>query len=58
MKFEIRRATSGQFFWRIVASNGQVLAASETYLAKASAVSAVTSVKANAGTAPTYDYAS
>jgi uncharacterized protein YegP (UPF0339 family) len=30
MQFEIRPAAGGEFYWRIVASNGQVLATSET----------------------------
>lgn len=56
MKFEIRKATNSQFFWRIVASNGQVLATSETYVAKASAISAASSVKAHSAGAPIHDY--
>lgn len=55
MKFEIRDATGGQFYWRIVASNGQVLATSETYYNKADARSAAQSVKDNAATAPISD---
>jgi uncharacterized protein YegP (UPF0339 family) len=34
MEFAIHRAVGGQYYWRIVASNGQVLANSETYLTK------------------------
>lgn len=56
MQFEIRDAVNGQYYWRIVASNGQVLATSETYVAKQSAINAASSVKTNAGTAPIYDY--
>lgn len=57
MKFEIRRSssTSQPYYWRIVASNGQVLAASETYVAKESAIRAAQSVKLNAGTAQIID---
>ncbi|MXW42909.1 MAG: DUF1508 domain-containing protein [Acidimicrobiia bacterium] len=36
MQFEIRDAVNEQYYWRIVASNGQVLATSETYVAKQS----------------------
>jgi uncharacterized protein YegP (UPF0339 family) len=38
-----------------VASNGQVLATSETYLQKAAAVSAVEPIKKNVATASTED---
>lgn len=37
MKAQIHKATNGQFFVRVVASNGAVLAHSETYTAKQSA---------------------
>jgi uncharacterized protein YegP (UPF0339 family) len=56
MQFEIRRAAGGQYYWRIVASNGQVLATSETYYNKADAQSAAESVKQSAASAPIYDY--
>jgi uncharacterized protein YegP (UPF0339 family) len=56
MQFEIRRASGGQYYWRIVASNGQVLATSETYYNKADAQSAAKSVKNHAAGAPIYDY--
>jgi uncharacterized protein YegP (UPF0339 family) len=57
MKFEIRRSssTSQPYYWRIVASNGQVLATSETYVAKQSAIDAARSVKLNAGAAQIVD---
>jgi uncharacterized protein len=55
MKFEIRRASGGQYYWRIVASNGQVLATSETYYTKASAQAAAESVRRDAGSAPISD---
>ena len=56
MQFEIRRASGGQYYWRIVASNGQVLATSETYYNKQDAHSAAESVKQSAAGAPIYDY--
>lgn len=56
MQFEIHRASGGQYYWRIVASNGQVLATSETYYNKADAQSAAESVRAYAASAPVYDY--
>jgi uncharacterized protein len=57
MQFEIHRASGGQYYWRIVASNGQVLATSETYYNKADAQSAAESVRSNAGSSPVYNYA-
>jgi len=56
MKFEIHRASGGQFYWRIVASNGQVLATSETYYNKADAQTAAESVRSHAGSALVYDF--
>jgi uncharacterized protein YegP (UPF0339 family) len=46
MKFQIVKGKSSTqpYFWRIVAANGQTLAVSENYVAKASAKSAVESV--------------
>jgi uncharacterized protein YegP (UPF0339 family) len=55
VQFEIHRASGGQFYWRIVASNGQVLATSETYYNKADAQSAAESVQRGAASAPLYD---
>lgn len=56
MKFEIHRASGGQYYWRIVASNGQVLATSETYYNRTDAQAAAESVKSQAGSAPIDDY--
>lgn len=57
MKFEIvkGKSTTQPYFWRIVASNGQTLAVSENYVAKASAKSAVESVMQNAAGATVID---
>jgi uncharacterized protein len=55
MQFEIRRASGGQYYWRIVASNGQVLATSESYYNRADAQSAAQSVKSGAPGAPIID---
>jgi uncharacterized protein YegP (UPF0339 family) len=57
MQFEIRRASGGQYYWRILAANGQVLATSETYYNKADALSAVESVRRGAGAAAVSDLA-
>jgi uncharacterized protein YegP (UPF0339 family) len=56
MQFEIRRASGGQYYWRIVGSNGQVLATSETYYNKADAESAANSVRSYAGSASIINY--
>jgi len=56
MRFEIHRASGGQYYWRIVASNGQVLATSETYYNKADAQSAAESVRSSVGSAQIHDY--
>lgn len=57
MKFQIVKGKSATqpYFWRIVASNGQTLAVSENYAQKASAKSAIESVKKSAGGATVED---
>ena len=57
MKFQIvkGKSTTQPYFWRIVASNGQTLAVSENYVAKASAKSAVESVIKHASGATVED---
>lgn len=57
MKFQIVKGKSAAqpYFWRIVASNGQTLAVSENYAQKASAKSAIESVKKSAGGASVED---
>jgi uncharacterized protein YegP (UPF0339 family) len=57
LRFEIHRASGGQYYWRIVAANGQVLATSETYYNKADARSAAESVRSLAVSAPVFDHA-
>ncbi len=52
-KFEVYKDAKGEFRWRLVASNGQIIAtAGESYKAKASALAGIESVKKNAPTAP------
>jgi uncharacterized protein YegP (UPF0339 family) len=48
MRFEICRSTNNRFYWVIVGANGEVMAQSETMVAKASSESAIRSVKAGA----------
>ncbi len=57
MKFEIVKGKSVKqpYFWRIVAANGQTLAVSENYVAKASAKSAAESVIKSASGASVVD---
>jgi uncharacterized protein YegP (UPF0339 family) len=57
MKFEIvkGKSTKQPYFWRIISSNGQTLAVSENYVAKASAKRAVASVMTNAPGATVVD---
>jgi uncharacterized protein len=57
MKFQIVKGKSATqpFFFRIVAANGQTLAVSENYAAKASAKSAVESIMKNAAGAKLED---
>ena len=57
MRFEIHRSINRQYFWRIVASNGQVLATSETYWNKQDAINAANSVKVHVANAQILDYA-
>lgn len=50
-KFEINRDTAGQFRFRLVATNGQVIAVSEGYTTKDNALNGIESVKQNAAAA-------
>ena len=55
-KFEIFKDKSGDFRWRLVHSNGQIIASSgEGYKAKANAVGGIDSVKENAPSATVED---
>ncbi|PZD74007.1 hypothetical protein C1752_01807 [Acaryochloris thomasi RCC1774] len=47
-KFELKRATNGQFHFNFKANNGQVILSSELYKAKASATNGIESVQMNA----------
>jgi uncharacterized protein YegP (UPF0339 family) len=51
-KFELTKDAKGEFRWRLVASNGQIIATGgEGYKAKESAKAGIESVKKNAPTA-------
>ncbi|MGY2746340.1 YegP family protein [Arthrobacter sp. UYCu723] len=47
-KFEVYKDKSGGFRFRLKAANGEVIASSQTYKSKASAMGGVESVKKNA----------
>jgi uncharacterized protein YegP (UPF0339 family) len=51
MKFVVKKTSNGQFRFNLVASNGQVVATSESYTRKASALETIESIKKNAGSA-------
>jgi hypothetical protein len=44
-KFEIYRDVAGQYRWRLVAGNGEIVAISESYTTVYSARNSVTSIK-------------
>lgn len=46
-KFEIKRSKNGEFYFHLLAGNGENILASETYKAKASAKNGIESVKRN-----------
>jgi len=48
VRFKIRKSTNSQYYFTIVASNGQVLATSETYHHKGDCQAAVQLIKAGA----------
>ncbi|HEX3488939.1 MAG TPA: DUF1508 domain-containing protein [Streptosporangiaceae bacterium] len=47
-KFVLKKGSTGQYHFNLVAGNGQVIATSEAYERKESALSGIESVKANA----------
>jgi uncharacterized protein YegP (UPF0339 family) len=57
-KFELYEDKSGQFRFRLKAGNGEVIAVSEAYKTKASALNGIESVKTNAGDAKVDDQTS
>jgi uncharacterized protein YegP (UPF0339 family) len=50
-KFVLKKGSTGKFSFSLVATNGQVIATSEAYESKASAVNGIESVKRNAADA-------
>ena len=53
--FEIKKAKDGEFYFHLKASNGQIILASEMYVAKSSAENGIESVKKNATTDSNYE---
>jgi uncharacterized protein YegP (UPF0339 family) len=57
-KFVLKKGSTGKFSFTLVATNGQVIATSEAYESKASAVNGIESVKRNAPNAEVDDQTS
>lgn len=55
MQFKIEKSRNGQYFVRLVASNGQILANTEEYTQKASALNAIRVIKEGAAGGATVD---
>jgi uncharacterized protein YegP (UPF0339 family) len=49
MKFQVKKTASGEFRFNLLASNGQVVATSESYSRKQSALDTIESIKKNVG---------
>ncbi|MEV6489306.1 DUF1508 domain-containing protein [Actinoplanes sp. NPDC051633] len=58
MKFVVKKTSNGEFRFNLVASNGQIVATSESYKAKASALNTIESIQKNAGGASIDDQTS
>jgi uncharacterized protein len=54
-KFEIKKATNDQYFFNLIASNGEVILTSEEYKEKESAQKGIIAVKTNAPTNKHYE---
>lgn len=54
-KFELKRAKDGQWFFNLLATNGQIILTSEMYKARASAENGIDSVKRNAAEEARYE---
>ena len=54
-KFVVKKGSTGKFRFNLVASNGEVIATSEAYSSKASAMKGIESVRKNAPTAEVDD---
>jgi len=54
-EFEIRRAKDDQYYFVLQAENNEIIARSEMYKAKASAINGIEAIKRIAGDAPIND---
>lgn len=54
-KFVINKAKNGQFYFNLVAANGEIILTSEMYKSKSSCTNGIESVKKNAGDEKLYD---
>ncbi len=54
-KFVLKKGSSGKFHFNLLAANGQVIATSEAYEQKQSALNGIESVKKNAADAEVED---
>ncbi|WP_206107567.1 YegP family protein [Paludisphaera rhizosphaerae] len=52
MKFVVYRDGTGEYRWRLIASNGQIVASGEGYKNKADCLSTIASIQKNAPSAP------
>jgi uncharacterized protein len=55
VKFVVKKTSNGEFRFNLVASNGQVVATSESYKQKASALNTIESIQKNVGGASVDD---
>ncbi len=55
MKFVVKKTSTGQFRFNLLASNGQTVATSETYTRKASALETIASIQKTVGAATVDD---
>jgi uncharacterized protein YegP (UPF0339 family) len=55
MKFVVKKGSNGQYRFNVVASNGQVVATSESYSRKTSALNTIASIRKNAADANVED---
>jgi uncharacterized protein YegP (UPF0339 family) len=58
MKFVMKKTSNNQFRFNVVASNGQIVATSETYTRKASALDTIESMRKNMASATVDDQTS
>jgi uncharacterized protein len=54
-KFVLTKTSSGQFHFNLLASNGKVIASSESYKTKAAALNGINSIRTNAAGAALED---